>query len=309
MPEGYTHVRTARRAARETDMERKIHPAAFCAGANGPDEFFCYQIWKSAPNRDVDLPALGRRMHHENTGRFLMSLVEHAETPVQQSYVLGFLSHYITDCILHPYVNMISGEGQLYAGPGGHGYFEIALDSELHARDYKSRAVSAAHSNPRMAGTPLIQVSQLLQTCLKEVYGLEIGLEPIADAFHHAHFLRSCFVSRLGVKKLICSWVEPLFGGKGFITGHVSPARFKNKLTLETLPARWKNPYTGQECEISVEELLSEAVRKTVTAMFTCQSCWKGRTPKEELARMLGSRSYESGLEDACSLGQEEYRE
>ena len=67
MPEGYTHVRTAQKAA--TAIHYKVQcPAAFAAGANGPDSFFCYEVWKKRAKRHFDLPTLGNRMHEEKTG-------------------------------------------------------------------------------------------------------------------------------------------------------------------------------------------------------------------------------------------------
>ena len=45
MPEGYTHVRTAKKAAEAIHYKIQC-PAAFAAGANGPDSFFCFEIWK-----------------------------------------------------------------------------------------------------------------------------------------------------------------------------------------------------------------------------------------------------------------------
>ena len=56
MPEGYTHVRTARKAA-ETIHYKIQCPAAFAAGANGPDSFFCFEIWKKRAKRRYDLPS------------------------------------------------------------------------------------------------------------------------------------------------------------------------------------------------------------------------------------------------------------
>ena len=53
MPEGYTHVRTARKAA-ETIHYKIQCPAAFAAGANGPDSFFCFEIWKKRAKRRYD---------------------------------------------------------------------------------------------------------------------------------------------------------------------------------------------------------------------------------------------------------------
>ena len=103
MPEGYTHVRTARKAA-ETIHYKIQCPAAFAAGANGPDSFFCFEIWKKRAKRRYDLPGLGNRMHEEKTGEFLRSLCRHVKSRPQVEYALGFLSHYAADTVVHPFV-------------------------------------------------------------------------------------------------------------------------------------------------------------------------------------------------------------
>lgn len=68
MPEGYTHLRTAHKAAEAIHYKIQC-PAAFAAGANGPDSFFCYEVWKKRAKRHYDLPGLGNRMHEEKTAR------------------------------------------------------------------------------------------------------------------------------------------------------------------------------------------------------------------------------------------------
>ncbi|MUT94444.1 MAG: hypothetical protein EP147_00265 [Subdoligranulum sp.] len=117
MPEGYTHVRTAQKAA--TAIHYKVQcPAAFAAGANGPDSFFCYEVWKKRAKRHFDLPTLGNRMHEEKTGEFLRSLCRHVKSRPQVEYALGFLSHYAADTVVHPFVYAMCQPGQPYAGPG-----------------------------------------------------------------------------------------------------------------------------------------------------------------------------------------------
>lgn len=93
MPEAYTHLRTARAAAKMARLSI-ADPAAFAAGANGPDMLFCYRVWRKAEKRGVNLPALGAQMHEQETGAVLRSLIEHACSPAERSYVLGFLCHY-----------------------------------------------------------------------------------------------------------------------------------------------------------------------------------------------------------------------
>ena len=151
MPEGYTHVRTARKAA-ETIHYKIQCPAAFAAGANGPDSFFCFEIWKKRAKRRYDLPGLGNRMHEEKTGAFLRSLCANVKTRPQVEYTLGFLSHYAADTVVHPFICAMCAPGQPYAGKGGHGYLEIALDSTLHAEDTGSALVPVDDVSPRANG-------------------------------------------------------------------------------------------------------------------------------------------------------------
>ena len=68
MPEGYTHVRTARKAA-ETIHYKIQCPAAFAAGANGPDSFFCFEIWKKRAKRRLMLHLLLRQPFEEESLR------------------------------------------------------------------------------------------------------------------------------------------------------------------------------------------------------------------------------------------------
>ena len=107
MPEGYTHVRTAQKAAHAIHYKLQC-PAAFAAGANGPDSFFCYEVWKKGQNRTYNLPLLGNRMHEDKTGAFLLALLHHTHTQAQIEYTLGFLCHYAADTVMHPYVVFVS---------------------------------------------------------------------------------------------------------------------------------------------------------------------------------------------------------
>ena len=213
MPEGYTHVRTAQKAA--TAIHYKVQcPAAFAAGANGPDSFFCYEVWKKRAKRHFDLPTLGNRMHEEKTGEFLRSLCRHVKSRPQVEYALGFLSHYAADTVVHPFVYAMCQPGQPYAGPGGHGYLEIALDSTLHEEDTGSALVPVNDVSPLPTGEELADITALLHTCLLEVYGVDVSVEYLADAFYHTKVLRGLFPTKNPLKRGFFWLVEPLFGGR-----------------------------------------------------------------------------------------------
>lgn len=289
MPEGYTHLRVAAGAA--AAVRHKIKwPAAFAAGANGPDIFFCYQAWRKAKNRRPDLPALGARLHEENTGAFLMSLVRGARTGPQAEYVLGFLSHYAADAALHPYAAALCAPGMPYAQKGGHGYFEIALDSALHKQDTGRAPVPAAEACPTPVGEELADVTALLRGALREVYGLDIPAEAIADSFFHSTKLRGLFTSRFGVRRAFFWLIEPLFGGRGRITGHVSPRKLK-----KDLPDTWTDPYTGAPRTGDAFALLKEAQAVSEKYMAAAILFWTRRQPAQAVEALLGSVSYIEG--------------
>ena len=295
MPEGYTHVRTARKAA--AGIHYKLHrPAAFAAGANGPDVFFTFEVWKPARKRRFDLPALGNRMHDEATGAFLLSLLRHVKTAAQVEYALGFLSHYAADTTLHPYVVAMCRPGMPYAGKGGHGYFEIALDSTLHAEDTGVSQVPADDSSPVPAGADLAEIAALLQTCLQEVYGVTVSTECLGDAFFYLNRVRRLFPSRHGIRKALFWLVESVWGGRGFLTGHISP----RALALD-LPDDWTDPTTGAARHGGAFALLKEAERRSALLMTGALQHWMGVLPENDLAKLLGSLDYTTGTETEAS--------
>lgn len=304
MPEAYTHLRTARAGAALAQMH-PADPVAFAAGANGPDMLFCYRAWLPAGRRGQDLPALGRRLHEENTGRFLYSLLQNARTAAQRSYALGFLSHYAADCTLHPYVAAVTAPGQLYGKKGGHGYFEAGLDSWLHRQDTGAAAVPPQDCCPRLVGAALAEVGALLQTALRQAYGLEVTREALADTFHHTWYLRHVFVSRWGGKKALLWLVEPLFGGRGAVTGHVTPARLRGMAPKDKhkLPAAWRDPFTGEQVQGGIPELLARAERRSAAYMLAARGYWQGKVRQNQLQTLLGSASYTTGQPNDCSLG------
>ena len=291
MPEGYTHVRTARKAAHAIHYKVRC-PEAFAAGANGPDVFFSFEIWKRPRSRRFDLPALGSRMHEEATGAFLQSLLRHVKTGAQVEYTLGFLSHYAADTLLHPYVAAVCEPGGPYAGKGGHGYFEIALDSTLHAEDTGVSQVPADDACPLPKGEDLAEITLLLQQALWETYGAEVSAECLADAFYYFNRVRRLFTSRHGLRRGLFYVVETFFGGRGFLTGHVSP----RALALN-LPDDWTDPATGQQHHGGAFALLKQAERLSALYMTGALQHWMGVLPQTDMVKLLGSRDYGTGTE------------
>ena len=290
MPEAYTHILIGTNAAEMAEI-RPQYPAVFALGCQGADLLFCYQVWKKGSKRRPNLPALGGRMHKEKTGAFLMALAQNASTPMQQEYVAGFLCHYAADCTLHPYVNYLTQKGQLYGKKGGHGYFEVALDSYLCQQQTGDGAVKADKNCPALNGEELAQVSHLLWQTVEQVFGGYPDQQPFADSYHHTRMLRKIFISRFGIKRAIFWIAERVaFGGAGFITGHVTPAKLK-----QPLPSQWVHPATEQQMEASLEQLLQQAKEKAKSLLQGYFQWKKGEISHQQFTDLIGNYSYEDG--------------
>lgn len=73
-------------------------PAPFFAGAAGGDAFFLYRpLRKKGYN-------LGRWLHRKNVYGFFSAAKEYAERNGDFSYLYGYITHYATDIVFHPFV-------------------------------------------------------------------------------------------------------------------------------------------------------------------------------------------------------------
>lgn len=290
MPDGYTHVVTAKKAMEKSGF-KAASQLAFGAGANGPDPLFFHKVWKK--NRSPNLLKLASRMHKEKTGAFLIALVKHADTPVKKSYAAGFLTHYATDKTAHPYVAFLTeGESAPYHMPHGHGFYECTLDSELYQQDYGSRTVRADRATPTPKKAELSEIVLLFRTALLEVYHEDISEKLLLEAFHDILFLRRCFTSRLGLRRWLFGLAERyLFKEEGYILSNLTPGRMPIKL-----PSGWVDPFSGEEHTGTMQDILIRAVDVGAEFLNQVQSYWNAEIPLEEFAQIIGNKSYETGL-------------
>ena len=200
MPEAYTHIRIARAALAQSG-EHAPSTAAYEMGANGPDPLFAYRVLSA--KRPWPLPELGGRMHDEQCGRFLRTMIFAASTPAQRSYALGFLAHYAADSVMHPYVAFQCGPQGQFNIPEGHGFCEVAMDSMFHEQDCGSPAVPAGTAAPGLPPQELAEVTQMLHDAVAQVYRMDIPHEALADSFHDFHALHRLFLSPYGGKRAL----------------------------------------------------------------------------------------------------------
>ena len=144
--------------------------------------------------------------------------------------------------------------------------------------------------SPLPTGEELADITALLHTCLLEVYGVDVSVEYLADAFYHTKVLRGLFPTKNPLKRGFFWLVEPLFGGRGFITGHISPRKL-----APDMPDAWTDPFTGTEHTGGVFALLPKAERRSEEFMGAALLLWLDKSTEAEFAEKIGSMSYTEG--------------
>ncbi len=290
MPDSYTHASIATQALLRGSQAVASLPC-YLAGANGPDPFFYAQFWQKSPQ--PDLAALASRMHKERTGPFLGALLENAITPQQQSYTLGFLTHYATDCTLNPYISAM-GDAGFFAGKAARAGFEASLDSALFYKNYRCHTVPLYASTPMLFTEDLGQVAALLHEALLVTYGLDIPTVVLSDAFHENAALRKRMISPRGGRRLWARLSAP--ARLGHLRAQPWLARFQPGQPLPHLPETWKNPYTGDEMHLTFDEVIVLAEETSAACVVSAMRYWLGEMDAEQLAGILGNNSYLTGL-------------
>lgn len=291
MPEGYTHISTGEKALLKSGV-LIYDRAAFCAGTQGPDPLFFFNVWRKTVT--PDLHGLGSVMHNEKTGKFLMALIKNAKTKYLKSYVMGFLTHYATDKNAHPYVNWVTTRDDApYNIKQGHGFFEIALDGELHLAEHGARLVPLSHSTLLPPKADIYDISVLLHVTIKEVYGLDIKIYDIYKSFLDMKLIRKLVRSRFGIMRKVYKAVEvKVLKNDGYILSHLTPAQ-----PLKPLPPTWENDFLGEIISGGIEDCLKNAVLEGANFLTATNSFWEDKLSQNELLDIIGNRSYETNLE------------
>ena len=131
MPASYVHQCVASDAlAKLKVIPDKLLTEAVLAGSEGPDPLFFTLHTKKGQQAP---PEVGHLLHKERTGAFLKALITGAgQNSVLQSFVYGFLAHYATDTVCHPYVYSKSFNSDGSYNGNKHCKFEHVLEVLLY---------------------------------------------------------------------------------------------------------------------------------------------------------------------------------
>ena len=139
MPAYYTHYLVARetlkRLPSETKKEVESFPSLYFFGAQGADFCFFYKFFiAKAPN-------FGSFLHRSGGfDAFTVLRLFASSQPNVFAYALGYVTHYATDSVFHPYVYAISGTSPLL-----HNRNESLLDAYFRQKEQDKKDVYAQY--------------------------------------------------------------------------------------------------------------------------------------------------------------------
>lgn len=280
------------------------HPHVFVLGCQGPDLFF-YHIG----NYNGSEKNFSGRLHDENTGKFLLLLLEKAylrnnngcvESQIELAYAAGFLAHYYLDCKIHPYVYSFVGTNKSRMTLGKHFEFESDIDLRLLEKldgkkpsDYNVQNIvklSAMEKN--------VLSKQLSYAVTKALYGAHLSAEKCKFIFREIEAAMKLMYDNSGIKGKYCELFELKF--IGYRLG--SPLLFNDKcLNVKDCCNEkhmvWLNPFDNKLSDKSFFDLLFEAKDEYVSMIEVLVNVFSRREKISVLEKTIGNRSYKSGLE------------
>lgn len=300
MPNIWTHIIFGQEALRAVGrvewLEREEDSRLFSWGCQGPDPLFYYRFLPWSKDKRMD--TLGKLMHEEHCGPFLMELLRRAGQPERERlrpYAAGFLLHHILDRNAHPYIFAKSGFTKW-----NHQRFEIILDTivaqRLRGIDTWKTPVRRELVLPR--DSVLFQeVPELLSALAAQLYPeatKEVGVRQWQDSFRDMLLALRLFHDPTGVKRVLTA-------------GQITPFVYKRDNPHLDYCNEQKEPWRDPSEEGAVHQTgfwdhwqaaMEEAVKLLPLALEVMEAEGANSSTavtEAELLRLLGNISYSTG--------------
>jgi hypothetical protein len=281
--------------------------------AQGPDVFFFYKLF--CPKSGKNVRSLGRYMQKNHTRDFFVNLITEikrrklSRNPEILAFLYGFISHYVLDMTMHPYVIYKTGmysksNKSSYKYLGGHANLELYIDAYL----IQTRAkVKPANFKTHLFCFPATSFSDKLNDLLDTAFDMTFNQKQMGHIYQtsikYSKFLFKYFRNdRTGIKKRLYSLIDLLpinFKMKG-VSYHVKLN--KNDYYLNLSRDNWNHPINKSLVyNYSVIELYSIALNKTVKLVNEVDKVLSGKYELEYLNKLFPNLSYLSGFD--CKLG------
>lgn len=291
MPDAAVHAAFGREVLGmlEGETAGKIREVPYTFGLFGPDMWFMYQPWKRREGR-------GRRMHTTRTGQFLTALARRTKESQSReemfSFLAGFLCHYALDAETHPYIiHMTERKTKL---PRGHMSFEHTLDRlEIErAGLWGGRHPVTDHYFPK------VRLPRSIKEDIDAVFLETYGWRNCWKALNRSGPLyRQCYrvmENPKGILGRLAGWTKnPLLRSFSYAWSHYEGTDAEN-----TAGQEWAHSHDeslrSRETFAQLREKAAQKAKEMIEAAR--RYIYDNEMTEAELAEIIGSRSYLSGL-------------
>lgn len=315
MPGFTTHylfgVKTCHRlGASPLRRELMENHTAFGLGLQGPDIFF-YDL----PSYVIYKNNIGSVAHTTDTGKFLFFLLQSRflfpkgkKRQIAESYIAGFIGHYLLDTTCHPYVydrsKSCSDSATAFAP---HVYLETDIDTAF-LRHYKKKLPSEFYQERTIAlsQTGHFVIAKILHHCYSNVYpNLHVSFQTTLRATYFMPLAAGLLHDNTGKKKALARKCEGLLFGYPYFSALI-PSDFLQFSAdpLNQAHRPWKNPWNENAVSTaSFPSLFSSASRryagylKRLDELFSCKNEAVLPILEGRLLADLGNKSYHSGMD------------
>lgn len=283
---------------------------AFGLGLQGPDIFF-YDL----PSYVIYKNNIGSAAHTTDTGKFLFFLLQSRflfpkgkKRQIAESYIAGFIGHYLLDTTCHPYVydrsKSCSDSATAFAP---HVYLETDIDTAF-LRHYKKMLPSEFYQERTIAlsQTGHFVIAKILHYCYSNVYpNLHVSFQTTLRATYFMPLAAGLLHDNTGRKKALARKCEGLLLGHPYFSALI-PSDFLQFSAdpLNQAHRPWKNPWNENAVSTaSFPALFSSASRryagylKRLDELFSCKNEAVLPILEGKLLADLGNKSYHSGMD------------
>ncbi|HWR40003.1 MAG TPA: zinc dependent phospholipase C family protein [Patescibacteria group bacterium] len=297
MPQPITHYLVIEEAL--TDAARNLWEkyrnfAAF--GSFGPDLFYVKDVLLARFDPKQNYEALSDALHGDGSFDLFCALLDQAKdnqrrdpeaAGKQLAFALGYYSHVLTDCILHPYVYRRTQDHWKYHVPKedytAHKKLEAMIDCHILKEKHRKEAVpdaSAVRCRQENNGDLLdMDIASVLNNALKTVYSAVLSADfqtldinqpehPIHAAYHDFHHIVG---TTYAAQNILCGLRE-YFAGLDML----------KQLNAADIQARnvskgpWRPNGDSAELTYSSSELFAMAVWATKQVASIALAFWTG---------------------------------
>lgn len=243
------------------------HPQAVWLGSQGPDPFFFYghAPFTTRSNKTA-VNAWGSFLHNQPLQKTLFTLFQSYQTKnnstLLSAYMVGALTHYVLDSVIHPYVFYRSGfdeHGELTGRYGfDHARLEVAIDLALIDHQHLDVLIYQPKQTLSLAAVDVDRISELYHEAYPTVLNKDTFASAVKDMQRSYQFLYHAGIFR----RLLIHLISGRYGlAKGLIhRSHQAKAWSMRVLNFDHTP--WHHPVSDQPSTLSVLELMEVAFNK-----------------------------------------------